>query len=240
MEKPRVRGELKSGDVKQGEVKRAPVTATSGAVTKAVPLAVPGPSVVVTDWRQGLPLLASAQITLRDLRVEDAPSLLVMLSSDEVARFTSAQPTTVEAFERFIEWARREREAGNYLCFAVVPAGMTTAVGVFQVRSLEAGFGLGEWGFVIGSAFWGTGIYAEGAKLVLDFAFNVVGVHRLEARASIANRRGNGALRKMGAVDEGVLRRSFRRHGEYHDQVLWSILAEDWFSQRVDGPPRIH
>ena len=38
---------------------------------------------------------------------------------------------------------------------------------------------------------------------MLDFAFETVGVHRLEARSAVANGRGNGALRKMGAVQEG-------------------------------------
>ena len=51
------------------------------------------------------------------------------------------------------------------------------------------------------------------------------GTHRLEARAALQNGRGNGALRKVGAVQEGVLRRSFLRNGEYLDQALWTILA---------------
>jgi ribosomal-protein-serine acetyltransferase len=56
----------------------------------------------------------------------------------------------------------------------------------------------------------------------------------------VANGRGNGALRKVGAVQEGVLRRSFLRNGEYHDQVLWSILAEDWRLQRMEQAAVIH
>ena len=47
-------------------------------------------------------------------------------------------------------------------------------------------------------------------------------------RTAAENRRGNGALRKLGATPEGVLRRSFLWHGKYHDQVLWSILDSDW------------
>ena len=65
------------------------------------------------------------------------------------------------------------------------------------------------------------------------------GAQRLEARAAVANGRGNGTLRKIGAVQEGVLRRSFLRNGQYHDQVLWSILAEDWRLQRMDVQPAI-
>jgi RimJ/RimL family protein N-acetyltransferase len=201
------------------------------------------PSTVTTttsDWRRGLPLLSSSHVTLRELRVDDAASLLTMLSTEEVSRFISPPPTTVEGFERFISWALRERESGNYICFAVVPEGLSAAVGLFQVRALEPGFSTAEWGFAIGSAFWGTGVFVEGARLVLDFVFDTAGVHRLEARASTGNGRGNGALRKLGAMQEGVLRRSFFRNGRYHDQVLWSLLAEDWRAQPLQREVRIH
>ncbi len=72
---------------------------------------------------------------------------------------------------------------------------------------------------------------------MLDFAFDVIGAQRLEARAAVANGRGNGALRKIGAVQEGLLRRSFLRNGQHHDQVLWGILADDWRLQRVSQQP---
>ena len=181
-----------------------------------------------SDWRQSLPVLAGSMVTLRELRLSDAPSLLAMLSTEEVARFISPPPTTVEGFERFIAWTHRERAAGNYVCYAVVPHGMDAAIGIFQVRQLEPGFATAEWGFAIGSAFWGTGVFIDAAKMIVNFAFDVVGAHRLEARAAVANGRGNGALRKVGATQEGVLRKSFLRNGEYLDQTLWTILDEDW------------
>ena len=193
-----------------------------------------------SDWKQALPVLTGSMATLRELRLSDATSLLAMLSSEEVARFISPPPTTVEGFERFIAWTHRERAAGNYACFAVVPHGMDTAIGIFQVRQLEPGFGTAEWGFAIGSAFWGTGVFMDGARMVIDFAFETIQTHRLEARAAILNGRGNGALRKIGAVQEGILRKSFLRNGEYLDQALWTILDEDWKQQRVIWGARIH
>ena len=189
--------------------------------------------VTTSDWKSGLPILPGSSFTLREMRLEDAAPLLALLTTDEVARFISPPPTTVDGFERFICWAHRERQIGNYACFAVVPDGMTTAVGIFQVRSLGSGFETAEWGFAIGSQFWGTGIFAEGARMVVDFAVDVIGTHRLEARAAVANGRGNGALRKIGAVQEGILRRSFLRNGVHHDQVLWGIVAHDWRLQRL-------
>ena len=209
------------------------------ATTMVTPTATA--ATTATNWRQALPVMAGSNFTLRELRKEDAPSLLAMLTTEEVSRFISPPPTTVEGFERFIAWTHHERKAGSYACYAIVPAGMDTAIGIFQVRSLEPGFGTAEWGFAMGSEYCGSGIFAEGASLILEFAFDVIGTRRLEARAATANGRGNGALRKLGAVQEGVLRRSFLRNGQYYDQVLWGILAEDWRMQRtVQVPARAH
>ena len=196
--------------------------------------------VTTSDWRAGLPVLHGTKATVRELRLSDAPSLLAMLASEEVARFISPPPTTVEGFEGFIAWAHAQRMAGSYVCFAVVPAGYDTAMGLFQVRQLEPGFATAEWGFAIGSAFWGSGIFAECGRLVIDFSFETIGVHRLEARSCVRNGRGNGALRKIGAMQEGVLRRSFFRNGEYLDQVLWSILREDWYQAKAVWGPKLH
>jgi RimJ/RimL family protein N-acetyltransferase len=189
-------------------------------------------TVTSTDWRQSLPVMTGTMVTLRELRLSDAPSLLAMLSTEEVARFISPPPTTIEGFERFIAWTHRERAAGRYVCFAVVPHGMDGAVGIFQIRQLDPAFETAEWGFAIGSAFWGTGVFQDGAAMIVDFTFDAIGAHRLEARAAVANGRGNGALRKIGAQQEGVLRKSFLRNGEYLDQTLWTILDEDWHRGR--------
>ncbi|MGB2717046.1 MAG: GNAT family protein [Vicinamibacterales bacterium] len=203
-------------------------------------IATASSTTTTTDWRQGLPVLSGSMVTLRELRLSDAPSLLAMLSTEEVARFISPPPTTIEGFERFIAWTHRERAAGNYVCFAVVPHGMDTAVGIFQIRQLEPGFATAEWGFAIGSAYWGTGVFVDGAKMVVNFAFDVVGTHRLEARAAVANGRGNGALRKIGATQEGVLRKSFLRNGEYLDQTLWTILDDDWRRAKTVWGSQVH
>jgi RimJ/RimL family protein N-acetyltransferase len=197
------------------------------------------PSTVTSDWRASLPVLTGSNFVLRELRAEDAPTLLAMLSTEEVSRFISPPPTTLEGYEQFIAWSHGEREKGNHICYGVVPAGLTSAVGLFQLRTLEPGFRSCEWGFALGSQFWGTGLFIDGATAVLNFCVDVLGCQRLEARAAVANGRGNAALRKLGAIQEGILRRSFLRYGQYHDQVLWSILAEDWRLQRTGQPAAV-
>ena len=189
-------------------------------------------TVTATEWKRALPTLHGRQVILRDLRVSDAPSLHALLTTQEVARFMSPPPNTVEGFEKFIAWTHRQRAAGAYACFAVTVRGYDTAIGVFQIRDLGHGFETAEWGFALGSPFWGTGVFEDGAKLVLDFVFETMGVRRLEARAAILNGRGNGALQKIGAVQEGLLRKSLLRDGRYLDQALYAIVDSDWRAQR--------
>jgi RimJ/RimL family protein N-acetyltransferase len=199
--------------------------------TSAIPKLSP-PEITTSEWRARLPVLMGKQVTLRELRPSDAASLLAMLSTEEVSRFISPPPTTIEGFERFIGWTLRQRAAGSYVCFAVTAKGFDAAIGIFQIRDLGEGFSTAEWGFAIGSPFWGTGVFKDAAGLVLEFAFETLGVHRLEARAAVLNGRGNGALLKIGGVQEAILRKSFLCRGAHLDQVLYGILEDDWRATR--------
>jgi ribosomal-protein-alanine N-acetyltransferase len=191
--------------------------------------------VVSSGWQSALPVLTGQTVTLRGLRPSDAASLFALLTAEEVSRFISPPPSTVEGFEAFIAWTLRQQAAGTYACFAVTLKGFDTAIGIFQVRETERGFSTAEWGFAIGSMFWGTGVFQDGAELLLAFAFDTLDVHRLEARAAVLNGRGNGALLKVGAVREAILRKSFRCNSEYLDQVLYVIVEDDWTYSRNAG-----
>ena len=189
---------------------------------------------VVADWTTGLPVFKGKRMILRELVKTDAASLLSMLRTEEVAKFISPPPSTPEGFEKFIQWAVREREAGNQMTFGMVPEGYDHAVGLVQVRAIAPRFSVAEWGFAIGSPFWGTGLFLASAKTAIDFAFQHTDVNRLEARAVVQNGRGNGALRKLGAVQEGVLRGSLLKDGKYLDQIMWSIVARDWYQAKAE------
>jgi RimJ/RimL family protein N-acetyltransferase len=180
------------------------------------------------DWRSGLPILTGSLVTLREMRTSDAPSLFIAMAADEVTRFISPPPASIQGFEKFIAWTHRQRAAGLDASFAIVPRGSDDVVGLLQIRARERCFGTAEWGFALAPEFWGSGFFSDASRLAIDFAFDTIGTHRLEARASVANARGNAALRKLGASREGILRRSFLRRGEHHDQTLWSILADEW------------
>ena len=186
----------------------------------------------IAAWRRELPILTNQSIKLRGLKDSDATALLHLLEAQEVRRFVTTPPASVEEFRGFIAWARREQAAGTYASFAVTLHGSDTAVGLIQVRDLSSGFEAAEWGFAVAADLWGTGVFHQAAQLSLQFVFETLNAHRLEARALTRNGRALAALRKLGAVEEGVLRQSFKLPNGYADQVLCSILKDDWLAMR--------
>jgi ribosomal-protein-alanine N-acetyltransferase len=182
--------------------------------------------------RHRMPTLRNTVVTLRALRAADAVSLLEHLANPSVAEFIAPPMRTVDEFTRFIRWSQAKRRSGTHLCFGIVPSGQSKPVGLVQIWPVESDFSTAEWGFALGHAFWGTGLFVEAAHLMLAFAFDTLGVLRLEARAVDANGRGNGILRKLGATAEGTLRGGFRSGQRARDHVMWSILAAEWTTRR--------
>jgi RimJ/RimL family protein N-acetyltransferase len=198
-------------------------------------------------WQERLPELRDGTLLLRQLRLTDAPSLLRHINALPVLQFIAPCPTTVDGFERFVRWTHSERQRGRHACYGIVPGPTDAAVGVIQLWSVEREFSTAEWGFAIGEAFWGTGVFRRSAHLFLDAVFldavfGSVGVYRLEARAVAHNRRGNAVLRKLGAKREGILRGGFRQGDQVSDQVMWAILAPEWIRRRRArrSNPRCH
>ena len=184
-------------------------------------------TVPTSDWRRQLPTLTGESVVLRQIRLSDAASLLMFLGSEAVARYIAPTPATVAAFEAVIQAALDRQRQGRSAFFAVLPRGTDVAVGIVQIRSLERGFKTAEWGVALGTPYWGRGLFTGAATLLMRFAFETLGVQRLEARARVDNARANAAFRKIGAVLEGVLRETFERDGKRYDQCLWAILAAE-------------
>jgi ribosomal-protein-alanine N-acetyltransferase len=191
----------------------------------------PRPQGTRRDWRRSLPTLNVRGLTLRPLRLDDAPSLFHHLTQPAVARYILQPPGSDEGFRRFIRWTHAARTRGAHVCFGIVPTGHLHPVGVIQIWPLRSDFSVAEWGFVLAEAYWGSGLFGVSARALLTFAFDTLGVHRVEARVAVENERGNGGLRKLGAVREAYLRRCSPCGGRYVDHAMWSILRDEWIVQ---------
>jgi RimJ/RimL family protein N-acetyltransferase len=194
----------------------------------------------VAAWRNELPSLNGRVVSLREPITQDLGPLADLLSIGDATRFGLDEPVSEVSVQELIERFGRERASGIAFTYVITIAAARTVVGLVQVRQLDPSFEAAEWECTIAPASRGSGIFLEAARLVGSFAFGVVGAHRLEARVLLQHGRANGALRKLGAVQEGVLRRSVRRMDEYFDQVLWSLLKDDWGDHWVSTAPRVH
>ena len=203
---------------------------------------MPGePSVItVAPWRNALPALSGRVVMLREPVMQDLGPLVDLLSIGDATRFGLEEPVSDVAVQELIERFARERASGIAVTYLITLSTSRTVVGLVQVRQLDPSFEAAEWECTIAPSWRGSGIFLDAARLVGSFAFGAIGTHRIEARVLLQNGRANGALRKLGAVQEGVLRRSVRRAGEYFDQVLWSLLKEDWGEHWISLAPRVH
>ncbi len=140
-------------------------------------------------------------------------------------------PSTREAFEAYV--ARDETDAHHL--FLVIHKETGGLVGVINVNNVirgnfQSAF-LGYYAFV---PYAGQGLMTEGMQLVLEHAFGVLKLHRLEANIQPGNRRSLGLVRKCGFVREGFSRRYLKVYGRWADHQRWAVLAEA-FSKRK-GP----
>jgi RimJ/RimL family protein N-acetyltransferase len=198
------------------------------------------PGSASSDWRSELPMLTARLVTLREPTAADLRPLIDLRSTADSSSFGIDEPSPELAMQLLIDRASRDRAAGTAFTYVITVSSTRAVVGLVQTRQIDLSWESAEWECTISPSWRGTGIFLETARLVGSFAFGTIGVHRLESRVALQNGRANGALRKIGAVQEGVLRQSVRRGGEYVDQVLWSLLKEDWGTLWMSTAPRVH
>jgi RimJ/RimL family protein N-acetyltransferase len=178
---------------------------------------------------------------LREPANADLEALVDLLSFDDSSRFGIDGAVDDAAIQHVIARAAHERQAGASLTYVVASTRSGgRVIGLVQVRALDPAFETAEWEMALTPSARGSGAFIETARLVVSFVFSTLGTHRLEARVQVQNGRANGALRKIGAVQEGILRRAVRRRGEYVDQVLWAVLKDDWSERPEPTAPRVH
>jgi ribosomal-protein-alanine N-acetyltransferase len=174
-------------------------------------------------WHSAVPRLVNGFATLREISVGDAPALLEQLADPIALRHVAPCPATIAQIRRFARWARETRGRGRLICFAVIPAGCRRPVGLMQLWPLDRDGTTAEWGVVIGRAFWGSGLFPAAASLLLQFAFDSLGVARLQARTAVGNDRAGAAMQKIGATAEGRLKPAGRTERAIPDVHRWSF-----------------
>lgn len=101
-------------------------------------------------------------------------------------------------------------------------------VGGVLFRTFDAGTGNCEAGCWLEPAGTGRGLVTRATRLIIDWAVNERGMHRVEWLASTENTASINVAKRLGMTREGVLRENRPRGGERHDTEIWSVLAPEW------------
>jgi len=174
--------------------------------------------------------LSGKHIRLEPLSRHYARGLLTVAQASEIWTWMSALPVTPESMEAWIAEALEAQERGLEYPFVVVHLAGDRVVGstrYLDVQAANKGVEIG-WTWYAPET-WGTVVNPEAKFLLLRHAFEEWGAIRVQLKTDLKNLRSQAAIKKLGAKQEGILRRHrFRRDGTIRDSVIFSIIPEEW------------
>ncbi|MFV8347455.1 GNAT family N-acetyltransferase [Flavobacterium sp. ZB4P13] len=178
-------------------------------------------------------ILEDETVLLRPLQESDVENLLeISLNEPETWKYSLVQANGKENLEKYIQIALKAREKGTEFPFIVFDkksgkyAGSTRFYDInLEFKTLQLGY---TW---YGKAFRGTGLNKRCKFLLLQFAFETLGIERVEFRADNNNERSIAAMKSIGCKVEGVLRNHMPtlESEVRRDSIILSILRNEWF-----------
>jgi RimJ/RimL family protein N-acetyltransferase len=149
--------------------------------------------------------------------------------------FTTVRITTPEQMRAYVETGLAEQRAGTALPFATVERASGTVVGTTRFAGAVHEHARVEIGWTwIAPPWQRTGVNTEAKLLMLRHAFDVLRVRRVELKTSALNLRSRAAIRRIGATEEGTLRKHMiNADGSARDSVYFSVIDDEWPAVRA-------
>lgn len=174
------------------------------------------------------PALFTERLVLRALDEADERAVFDMHASPEAMRWWSTRPWTDPAQARaYVARARAAFAERQSLRWAIALRDGTAVVGTATLFSIDAQCRRAEIGYMLSQAQWGRGYMTEALTAVLDWGFDVFGLHRVEADVDPRNEPSLRLLERLGFVREGLLRERWIVNGEVCDTAFLGLLRGD-------------
>lgn len=174
--------------------------------------------------------LRGARVGLREFRADDAELLYAYATDPKVLEHTHWQIFSLEDAALWIARMNRfalERPRTEYQ-WAITLTPEDAPVGGARLRIESLDHGRGSIGYVLGGEHWGKGIVTEAMRLVVDFGFRRLNLHRIEALVEPSNERSWRVCERLGMTREGLLREYFLDDDRRADMFIHSILEHEW------------
>jgi [ribosomal protein S5]-alanine N-acetyltransferase len=176
-----------------------------------------------------LPRLQTERLLLRAVEQADLPALLAVNGDDDVTRYLP-YASWRDAADAQAWYARvcERRENGSSMQFAVVDKRSKTVIGSCLLFNLDDANAHAEIGYVLGKAYWGSGYMREAVAALIDYVFEGLSLHRVEAIADPRNLASDRLLTNLGFTREGLLRERWIMNGEIQDGNYYGLLRHEW------------
>jgi len=174
------------------------------------------------------PVVDTARLTIRLVERRDLGDLFAVNGDEEVVRYNSfpAWKTPADG-EAWLERELKKRESGEALQFVIVLRETGRVVGTMVLFKFDEPTGKSELGYSLARALWGRGLVSEAVAAFVEFAFENMGLRRLEASIDPRNGASAKVLTKAGFKHEGHQRRNYHAKGEISDTGLYGLLHDD-------------
>lgn len=177
------------------------------------------------EWGEKLPTLSGNGFELRALESSDVGELYEIFGDPEVARFWTRSPfDSIQVAADFLAEIHDGFARRQLFQWGIADARSEKVLGTCTLFHFDHDLWRCEVGFAVGRRWWGQGIGSRAVATVLRFAFDVLGVHRVEADADPRNERSLRLLERLGFEREGLLRERYRVNGEIQDAVVLGLL----------------
>lgn len=178
-------------------------------------------------------ILEDERVMLRPLQEDDIANLLTFsLEEPDLWKYSSVSGAGEEALKKYLEYALVAKLQGKEYPFIVFDKSLKEYAGstrFYDINLLHSSLQLGYTWY--GKRFQRTGLNRHCKYLLLSFAFEQLGLERVEFRADNNNTRSINAMKAIGCQVEGVLRSHMpKREGGRRDSIILSILKEEWYS----------
>ncbi len=179
-----------------------------------------------------VPLLDTDRLSLRELRHDDVADMYRIFSNLEVMRYWSRPVMTDEqdAHEMLREIITGARER-KFLQWGVALKDTDRVIGTCTLFANDEKHKRTEIGYVIGRDHWRQGFAGEIVPRIIDFAFNELGLHRIEADIDPRNTGSIRIVERLGFQREGLLRERYHVDGEIQDSAFFGLLKSDWIDK---------
>lgn len=178
-----------------------------------------------------MPELHTDRLTLRRMLVSDAADMYEYACRSDVTRYLTWKPHPDDAYTReYLQYLGGRYHVGMFYDWAIVYEPDRKMVGTCGFTSFQCSSDCAEVGYVLNPSYWGRGIASEALSRVLQFAFEDLGVNRVEARFMEGNTRSRRVMEHVGMTFEGMLREAMLVKGKYVNVGICSILRSEWNS----------